>query len=134
MALEASFEVKGHQELVDAMKQVPAIAEQTVNEVLHGKGGQELTRGIFNFMPLSKKKSSWKSSGPHARNSKSLKADPVNLGVTVKRASAKWNYLVFPNDGIGKRNQIKQQFFEKGLESVSDNITEMLLDALIEKI
>lgn len=134
MALEASFEVKGHQELVDAMKQVPAIAEETVNEVLHGKGGQELTRSIFSFMPLSNKKSSWKSSGPHARNSNSLKADPVNLGVTVKRSAAKWNYLVFPNDGIGKRNQIKQQFFEKGLESVSDNITEMLLDALMKRV
>lgn len=127
MAIEARFEVRGQTELINAMKRVPDASERVINEVLHGRGGKAIMNSVLRFMPVSNKKK-----GPHAKFSKSLKLQPGNLSVTVTRATKRWNYLVFPNDGIGIRQRRKgpQMFFERGLDAQSDQVTNMLLDAL----
>lgn len=122
-----SFELdhKENERLIKAMEKVPEKAERLANQLLKTYGVPTLIKSIVGFIPISNRDKK------HAKNSQPLKHELINLGFTVK-AKPRFRYLVFPDQGIGRSNPIAQEFFVKGLESSSDQITNKVIEALEE--
>lgn len=125
---------KGQDDLIKAMQKIPDKTEGLINKTLHTSGGKEVSMAIIGFMPRSDKNKK------HAKDSNSLKQDDINLGFRIyARGGAASNkgsygYLVFPNDGRGYKNPVAQGFFEKGLDSKMEKLTQIVLEALEEGI
>lgn len=130
------FESKTHgqEELIQAMEKVPKRSEELINKALHSSGGKEVSMAIVGFMPRSDRNKK------HAKDSNPLKQEDINLGFRIfaKGGAAKnkgsFGYLVFPNEGRGRKNPIAQEFFQEGLESRLDKLTQIVLEALEEGI
>ena len=115
--------------LQSAMKEYQGDVETSINEVLHGEGGELIQDSIRRVIPVSGK--SWKGKAPAAKSSKSLQAVNSNLAVTVT-TTKKYQYLYFPDDGTNTRRHVgNQRFFEKGGEAVKDEIMERCISKLI---
>ncbi|SFH68625.1 hypothetical protein [Pisciglobus halotolerans] len=108
-----------------AMARIPEESERMVNDVLKSKGVKKAIESIVGFMPISDRKKA------HAKLSNPLKQNMINLGFEIT-PKPRFGYLVFPNDGIGRSNPVKQQFFENGLEKVTDSILDDVVLALEE--
>ncbi len=126
-------------ELEQKLKALPEKGEYETNNYLWSKAGSILEKGVYDRMPRSQYKKYGKPK-THAKDSKSLEMIRYNLGVKIqtktKPKSQDFGYLVFPNEGRGirQRNKGSQEFFEKTLESKSDEITNGLLNHLDKKI
>lgn len=127
-------------ELENKLKALPNKAEYETNNYLWSKAGNILEKGVYERMPRSKYRHSKSMPKSHAKDTESLEIIRYNLGVKiqtkVKPKSKDFGYLIFPNEGRGirQRNKGSQEFFEKTLESKSDEITNGLLDHLDKKI
>ncbi|WP_124058470.1 hypothetical protein [Vaginisenegalia massiliensis] len=111
--------------LIKAMKLVPENTERVANDYFKNIGSKKAMLEIIELIPVGEGK------GPHAHDGKPLKAIYFNLGFSVTRKRA-FDYLAYPNYGIGPRNPREQLFFELGLESVSGALTEEITQRLIE--
>lgn len=122
------FELNDEQmsKLSEHMQSLSGRSEEVINRTLKQSGAKEMIQAIVGFIPLSKGK------GPHAKNSNPIKVTMINLGFELK-PKPKFKYLVFPDQGIGRRNQIAQRMFEKGAEQSNDKILNLLIEALIEE-
>ncbi|MBH0159115.1 hypothetical protein IHV10_22350 [Fictibacillus sp. 5RED26] len=120
--------------LEEKMKQIPGRSEQAINDVLHGEGVNIVVREIQPQIPVStwKNRVRKKKHARHVTNPQSSKKE--NLGFTI-RPKPKFNYLKYPDLGIGKskRNE-PQHFMNKGLQKASPIIIEKLNDALDKTI
>lgn len=108
-----------------AMALIPEQSERMVNDVLKSKGAKKAVQSIIGFMPISNRNKA------HAKNSNPLKEIFINLGFEIT-PKPRFRYLVFPNDGRGRSNPVRQQFFESGLEKVTDSILDDIVLALEE--
>lgn len=102
-------------------------AERTVNEVLHGDGAELVKKDLTVYLPVSKK------SKAHAKTSNPWTTKPLNLGLDITTKS-KFGYLIFPDEGRGKRNPVEQDFTGKGLKSSQTKLVENLQNKITEKL
>lgn len=115
-----------------ALQNFPGDAESVINNVLHNEGGPLADKAIHNLMPTSGKR--WKGKKPAAKSSKSLTQENENLAVTV-RTTYSYHYLYFPDDGTNTRRHVgNQRFFERGGESVVDDIIDRCVEKLVNKL
>lgn len=123
---------QGVDKLANAMREFEGDAESVVNDVLHNEAGDLVQDAIRNLMPTSGKR--WRGKKPAAKYSKSMQNDKANLELTVRNTSA-YSYLYFPNDGSTTRRHVGQQFFfERGGESVVDDIIDRCVEKLVNKL
>ena len=129
MARGSTFTIDASQigRLSDALASYGSDAEKAINDVLHNEAGDMAQEAIYRLMPRSDKRK-----GKHAKDSKSLTNVFGNLSVTVT-TTKKFNYLYFPDDGSNTRRHVgNQRFFERGGETVADDIVERCISKLIE--
>jgi len=123
--MKYELDIAKSKKLEEAMKQIPDKSEKLVNESLHTKGAKQMTSAIVGFMPVSGRLKT------HAKTSSSLKSTNFNLGFEIM-PKAKFNYLVFPDEGRGRSNPVAQNFFKKGSEQAGDRILDDVMKALEE--
>lgn len=116
---------KGSEELIKKLKETPKNVEDDINKYLHSEGAKAVSEQIIGFTPISDRKKE------HAKDNQYVTTTTSNLAVEWK-TKGKFNYLVFPNSGIGVHNPVAQQFFEKGLEAEKNTLFEKILK-IIEK-
>lgn len=126
----------GFKELENLIKQMPKVAEKTINEYLHSKGKDHAIKYIKNEMPKGVKNRKTAKGQPktHAKQSDSLKSKPFNLGFRVE-TTKQFNYLVFPALGIGTSYKNKpNDFMNRGLDKSVNRIIPELQEELIKKM
>lgn len=117
-------------EIEKKMRLIPDKAEKLVNDVLKQKGTRIMMDSIIEEMPRSSKRKK------HAKDSKPLTYRMMNLGflVVAKGGAANkpnsFGYLVFPDEGRGPHNPIKQQFFKRGGDKANEPIQDEVIEAL----
>lgn len=102
-------------------------AEDTVNEVLHNEGADTVKRDLTTYLPVSQKNK------VHAKTSNPWRTTNINLGLDITTAG-KFGYLIFPDEGRGIRNPVKQDFTGKGLKTAQPKLVEDLQSKIIEKL
>lgn len=115
--------------LQNAMKDYQGNVEEAINDVLHNQGGELIAEATRRLIPVSGR--TWKGKRKAAKTANSLRQVPENLAITVTTTKA-YQYLYFPNDGSStKKHAGNQQFFEKGGETVKDEIIDRCIGKLI---
>lgn len=99
--------------------------EQSINDYLHNEAAAKINPAVTGFVPISdRNKTHAKHSNPFTRQ------ENYNLAVKVI-TDKKFNYLVFPDEGLGtSKGNTPQDFTGRGLEAV----TPELLDDMITRI
>lgn len=90
-----------------------AEVENTLNEYIHNVAPEKIKPKITDFIPVSDR------SKQHAKNSAPFgRQENYNLAVKVI-TSKDFNYLVFPDEGLGtSKGNIAQNFTGRGLDAV----------------
>jgi HK97 gp10 family phage protein len=130
MSSSSSFKISvaDIDKLQAAMKEYQGDVEGTINDVLHNQGGELIQDAVRRLIPVSGK--SWKGKPTAAKKGNSLTNINANLSVTVT-TTKKYQYLYFPDDGTNTRRHVgNKRFFERGGESVKDEI----IDRCIAKL
>ena len=117
------------QQIEDALAKAPRNAEETINETIHLKGAKLIMQNIIGFIPLGARDTIKGKRKRHAKTSEPLDQKNFNLGVYIHNKPA-FEYLLYPDLGIGKRNQVNQEFFYEGLQASGDTIFQWILEAL----
>ncbi|MGG3943371.1 hypothetical protein ABEV54_18250 [Peribacillus psychrosaccharolyticus] len=122
------------EELVEKLKRIPGGSERVINDVLHKKGIAQSIEDIQPEIPISK----WKNrirKKKHARNIKNPQASKKsNLAFTI-RPKPKYNYLKYPDLGIGKsEKKAPIHFMRKGLQRATPKIMRELNERIDEEI
>ncbi|KZR58455.1 hypothetical protein A3781_17350 [Bacillus badius] len=121
------------------MRQLPDEMEDVVNHALHDRGIRIAVQEITRLIPVSTGKHGIRKK-LHAKNSKWSKSEKSNLGFTIRTRGGAANkkgsfgYLVFPNDGRGSSNPMKQEFAERGVVAASPKIMNLLNQNIERKI
>ncbi|MGU3441227.1 hypothetical protein ACLBXI_14550 [Bacillus cereus] len=104
-------------------------AEKILNDVLQVKVSPLLECSILGLMPVSKRKKK------HAKMFKSLSTiNKINLTIMLK-PKPKFQYLVFPDLGIGTSiKNAPQLFMERGVKRETNKSIEECNKALLEEI
>ena len=71
-----------------------------IDEVLHGRGAEEIQKRIDQLLPTSGRR--WKGKPPQAKGAKWQHYTNESLAVTVG-TTARYHYLYFPDDGSNTR-------------------------------
>ena len=116
--------------LKEMISQLGDTAEQSVNDAIHGEGAKIATTDITKFIPVGARKNK------HARFSEPFKTLELNLGIEITTMGGKkgFGYLIFPDEGKGKRNRVAQDFTGKGLKIAKPKVIEEIQKQVIEKI
>lgn len=123
---------QGVDKLHNALQEYEGDAESVINDVLHNQAGDLAQEAIRRLMPSSGKR--WRGKKPPMKTSQSMRNDKANLELTVRNTSA-YAYAWFPNDGSNTRRHVGQQFFfERGGESVVDDIIDRCVEKLVNKL
>lgn len=139
---ELTLDFKDIQNLEKKIKVLPNKAEYEINNYLWNEAGNILKKQVYANMPKSSKNKSRVKKAPkvHAKDAESLDKITFNLGIKVqthlKPKSKDFGYLIFPDEGRGKRQKRKgaQEFFGKALKSKTNEVAEGLLKHLNKKI
>lgn len=124
------------EELSDKLMQVSDQTESVVNNYLHSKGADTTKENITKHINVSKSR----RIKVHAKHANWSRKRTENLGFEVfaKGGAANrpgsFGYLVFPNEGRGKRNPKEQRFMERGLHETTPSIIDDLLEQVVNKI
>lgn len=101
-----------------------------IDEVLHGRGADEIQKRIDQLLPTSGRR--WKGKPPQAKGGKWQHYLKESLSVTVGTTS-RYHYLYFPDDGSNTRTHVgNKRMFLRGAEAASPDVVEMLSDAIVE--
>lgn len=121
-------------ELIEKFKRVEGGAEGIINNVIHNDGIQMAIEHIQPDIPVSHWKNKVRNK-KHARNVQNPQSSKKNNLAFTIRPKPKYNYLKYPDLGIGtsKKNQ-PQHFMRKGLEKASPKIIEKLNDRIDQHI
>ena len=115
--------------LQEAMAEHIGDTEKIINEVLYNEAGPLIKNAVHRLIPLSTVKP-WKGKPKHAREADSLLQVNYNLAVKITTKS-KYGYLYFPDDGTNTKNHVgEQRFFERGGDSVVNEIVERCIAGL----
>ena len=125
---EDNFEV-----LEQTIMQLQQNAEESINEVLHGKGADVIIEDIRPRIHSSKRK--WKGKKTSAKLVKSLVLDKKksdNL-TTVIHSKSGYGYLYFPDDGqTTEKHAGEQHFMLKGAENKAGTVLQMCVDNILK--
>lgn len=126
----AKFELKSEdlKRLEKALVQLPNKGEQEINKVLHTESEEKVSKSIQELINISAKKK-----GTHARLGQPFKTEHFNLGFFI-RTYPSYGYLVFPDEGIGKRNPVRQDFTGRGIERERPKVVDRLMEVLTRRI
>lgn len=115
--------------LYNAIKNLPGVAEESINDVFHNDAPPMVEEKIFLLMPMSGR--TWAGKAPPARTAKSLTKETGNLYFAVKTKGA-YHYLYFPDDGSNTRNHVgNQQFFQRGGEMTQTEIVDLCIIRMV---
>lgn len=105
-------------------------AERALDEAVREHGTKMTVEEITTLIPVGER------GGPHAKQGRWEKVNKFRLGFDVKVSGGKrgFGYLVFPNEGRGKRNPVEQRFMQRGLEKSTERIYRKLNEELDKKI
>ncbi len=115
------------------LQKIPGQGEEALNRVLHGEGVERTKESIKNLIPVS----DWKGRSrgkKHARDAHSLRSQNINLGFIIRPKPA-FNYLVFPDLGIGQsKRKNPEEFMDKGLERNVQRLIQDMEEELMKVI
>ncbi len=135
-----SLESKDIEILQEKLKLLPKKAEYEMNNYFWNTAGDILKKRVIQNLPRSNRNKSNHKNSPksHAKDVESLDKISFNLGIKVqtklKPKSKDFGYLIFPDEGRGKHQSRSQEFFNKALETETENIKEGLLEHINKKI
>lgn len=120
-----NVELAAFNDLLSRLSRQGAEVENTLNEYLHNEAAEKIKPAIYDFIPVSDRNKK------HAQNNAPFgRQENYNLAVKVI-TSKEFNYLVFPDEGLGtSRVNIAQNFTGRGLEAVQPE----LIDDMTAKI
>ncbi|HFK7550775.1 TPA: hypothetical protein ACGXZ3_003121, partial [Listeria monocytogenes] len=101
--------------LTELISKIPNKSEEIINKTLETKAVPLAKQNIEKRINLSK---NWKGqllNKNHAQTAGPFVAKMSNLGFELV-SKPKFNYLIFPDQGVGKNNKTKQDFMLLGLE------------------
>lgn len=119
--------------LTELISKIPNKSEEIINKTLENKAVPLVKENIEKRINLSK---NWKGqllNKNHAQISGPFFAKMSNLGFELV-SKPKFNYLIFPDQGVGKNNKTKQDFMLLGLEESTTEIVEMLEENVLKEI
>ncbi|EAC5361774.1 hypothetical protein KR917_002244 [Listeria monocytogenes] len=119
--------------LTELISKIPNKSEEIINKTLETKAVPLAKQNIEKRINLSK---SWKGqllNKNHAQTAGPFVAKMSNLGFELV-SKPKFNYLIFPDQGVGKNNKTKQDFMLLGLEESTAEIVEMLEEDVLKEI
>lgn len=107
-------------------------AEEEINRYLRDSAAQIMIDAIIAAMPMSSRnKSNWSKNRIHAKVGDPLEAEFFNLSVKVK-SKKDFYYLQYPDQATGtSKKKQPQNFMERGLLSVYDQIVDGLLETIL---
>lgn len=118
-------DAKSFDELIRQFDGTISDVEKVINDYIHRDAPQKITPSIVGLIPVSdRSKKHAKDSNPFGRQ------ENYNLAVKII-TSKQFNYLVFPDEGLGtsRKNQ-PQDFTGRGLEATLPE----LLDGMMMRI
>lgn len=122
------MKLSGIDELIKRMEKLPNRSEQVINNELKVTAGPLAIRNIDKITPVSK--GSLRKSRKHAKGSNEYQVTYTNLGFVI-RPKKKFNYLKYPDLGIGTSSaNAPQAFLKSGLDKSVNKIRDNLLVAL----
>ena len=121
--MKATIDYSQNERLLEALKRTPKNVESKLNELLRKTGMKMAKDSIVEEIPRSPRRK------VHAKDSNPLQGRMAHLGFTIT-TKPKFNYLIFPNDGIGRRNPMAQKFFELGIELVEEPLLDKIIDTI----
>ncbi len=116
------------------LAKIPDVSERAMNEVLHTKGIEIVTKQITHLLPVSNVHKN------HAKYTDWSRSETENLGFTVvtKGGAAKnkgsFGYLVFPDEGRGRSNPYEQGFTQRALDASTPMLLKIMQDKITETI
>ncbi|HEL8967926.1 TPA: hypothetical protein U0G44_002880 [Listeria monocytogenes] len=119
--------------LTELISKIPNKSEEIINKTLETKAVPLAKQNIEKRINLSK---NWKGqllNKNHAQTAGPFVAKMNNLGFELV-SKPKFNYLIFPDQGVGKNNKTKQDFMLLGLEESTAEIVEMLEEDVLKEI
>ncbi|EOC7149449.1 hypothetical protein ACI7NL_001080 [Listeria monocytogenes] len=119
--------------LTELISKIPNKSEEIINKTLETKAVPLAKQNIEKRINLSK---NWKGqllNKNHAQTAGPFVAKMSNLGFELV-SKPKFNYLIFPDKGVGKNNKTKQDFMLLGLEESTAEIVEMLEEDVLKEI
>ncbi|HAB8284573.1 hypothetical protein NAA27_14590 [Listeria monocytogenes] len=119
--------------LTELISKIPNKSEEIINKTLENKAVPLAKQNIEKRINLSK---NWKGqllNKNHAQTAGPFVAKMSNLGFELV-SKPKFNYLIFPDQGVGKNNKTKQDFMLLGLEESTAEIVEMLEEDVLKEI
>ncbi|HHW4467436.1 TPA: hypothetical protein ACUWZY_002311 [Listeria monocytogenes] len=119
--------------LTELISKIPNKSEEIINKTLETKAVPLAKQNIEKRINLSK---NWKGqllNKNHAQTAGPFVAKMSNLGFELI-SKPKFNYLIFPDQGVGKNNKTKQDFMLLGLEESTAEIVEMLEEDVLKEI
>lgn len=125
--MRATIDFSGSEKLLEALKAVPRNVEEELNKFLKVRGTKRVIEEIVGIMPVSSQKN------PHAKDSNPLTFKMAHLGFTIT-TKPKFNYLIFPNDGIGRSNPTAQKFFETGVAQSENPLLDEVLEVISKQL
>lgn len=128
MSVRFEFDFTEFEEMRERMEAVGKDIESELNQVLKAEGKKTIEPRISLLMPISSKRNK-----VHAKNNKWSTQKVGNLELQIK-PKKKFQYLVFPNLGIGIRNKEAQHFMEEGRDLAIPKLLEVTQQKLLEKL
>lgn len=132
MANQWQLSLKGVDEIVQRVVQLPNQAESIINTALKAGSGDVAMKRIEGKTPISREQ--LRKGHRHANGSAPYKVTYENLGFII-RPKKKFEYLKYPDLGIGtSKGNAPRQFLRNGLDDATPKIKEQLLAALDAKL
>lgn len=117
--------------LTERIKEYQGDAENAINEVLWGEGGQRINDAIMELLPSSGR--TWRGKPRAAKSAAPFTQENDNLSVTI-RTKGTYNYLYFPDDGsTTRKHEGNQQFMFRGAENEQEHIIDLCIAKLINE-
>lgn len=124
-----------YHELISSIENFEQATEKTesiINNIIHNSGADLIKSNIYPLIHNSGRE--WKGKPKHAKEAKSLTDVKENLGLITKSKKT-YSYLWFADDGSNtERHQGNQQFMLKGVEKSIDEISNKIIQRIIQEI
>lgn len=121
----AELDIRGYEEIFDALRAFQGDAEKTINEILHGYGVELATQEITKLLPESGR--TWKGKRKAAKQANPFTYRASNLAFEIV-SRRPYGYLYFPDDGDNTTSHRgNQNFMGRGLENSIDSILDRVL-------
>lgn len=124
-----SLEAENFDNAVKIFLQKCGSAEDIINDFLHNEAPDIMKPSIVGLVPVSNRnKTHAKTSNPFGRQ------EDKNLSVKII-TSKNFNYLVFPDEGLGTSvRNLPQDFTGRGLEAVTAELLDDMTAKILQKI